>query len=58
LGDKAAVVDRQGKISQGNVGDIITEERLRDVYDIDLHLEYVREINRVACFAPELNKNG
>lgn len=56
LGDKAAVVDRHGKISQGNVEDIITEERLRDVYDIDLHLEYVEEINRVACFAPELDK--
>ena len=57
LGDKAAIVDRHGKITQGNVEEIITEDRLRDVYDIDLHLEYVQEINRVACFAPELNES-
>ena len=56
LGDKAAIVDRNGHISQGRVEDIITKEKLRDVYDIDLHLEYVEEINRVACFAPELDE--
>lgn len=57
LGDKAAIVDRHGHISQGDVGEIITKEKLRDVYDIDLHLEYVEEINRMACFAPELDED-
>lgn len=56
LGDTAAIVDRHGHISQGRVEDIITKDKLRDVYDIDLHLEYVEEINRVACFAPELDE--
>jgi len=56
LGDKAAIVDRNGHISQGKVEEIITKEKLREVYDIDLHLEYVEEINRVACFAPELDE--
>ena len=56
LGDKAAVVSRDGHITQGEVRDIITEEKLREVYDIDLHLEYVEEIGRVACLAPELDE--
>lgn len=55
LGDKAAIVSRDGSITQGRVEDIITAERLREVYDIDLHLEYVEEIKRMACFAPELD---
>jgi len=55
LGDKAAIVSKDGHIRQGSVEDIIAAERLREVYDIDLHLEYVEEINRVACFAPELD---
>ena len=54
LADKAAIVSRQGKIRQGSVEQIITADILREVYDIDLHLEYVEEIGRVACFAPEL----
>lgn len=57
LGDKAAIVDKKGRISQGKVEEIITEEKLREVYDIDLHLEYVEDINRVACFAPELEEH-
>ena len=56
LGDKAAIVSRDGHIVQGEVGDIITKEKLSEVYDIDLHLEYVEEIGRMACFAPELDK--
>lgn len=55
LGDKAAIVSRQGRISQGTVSELITKEKLREVYDIDLQLEYVKEIGRVACFAPELD---
>lgn len=57
LGDKAAVVSRSGEIIQGSVKDIITEKKLREVYDIDLHLEYVEEIGRVACLAPELDNS-
>lgn len=56
LGDKAAIVSRDGHITQGEVCNIITKDKLREVYDIDLHLEYVEEIGRVACFAPELDK--
>lgn len=55
LGDKAAIVSRTGHITQGIVSEIITKEKLSEVYDIDLHLEYVEEIGRVACFAPELD---
>ena len=55
LGDKAAIVNKHGKIMQGQACEVITEENLREVYDIDLHLRYVEEINRVACFAPELD---
>ena len=57
LGDKAAIVSKQGHLQQGKVKDIITKETLREVYDIDLHLEYVKEINRIACFAPVLDED-
>lgn len=56
LGDKAAIVSRDGHITQGDVRDIITKGKLSEVYDIDLHLEYVEEIGRMACFAPELDE--
>lgn len=52
LGDKAAIVDRSGKITQGYSKDIITEENLRKVYDTDLRLLWIEELGRYACLAP------
>lgn len=52
LGDKVAIVRRDGKIIQGHSREIITEEILSDVYNIDLKLTYVEEIGRKTCFVP------
>lgn len=54
LGDKAAIVSRDGIITQGNCEDVVTEETLRQVYDIDLKLQWVEELGRKACFVPHL----
>ena len=54
LGDKAAIVEKNGTITQGNSREIITEERLCKVYDTDLRLMYIEELGRTACLVPEL----
>lgn len=54
LGDKAAIVDRSGHIVQGNSSEILTEERLTEVYGIDLKIQYLETIGRTACLVPGL----
>ena len=54
LGDKAAIVEKSGVITQGSSHEIITEERLRKVYDTDLRLMYIEELGRTVCLVPEL----
>ncbi|MCQ2547205.1 MAG: ABC transporter ATP-binding protein [Clostridia bacterium] len=54
LGDKAAIVSRDGSITQGRCEEIVTEENLEKVYGIDLKLMYVEELGRKACLVPEL----
>lgn len=54
LGDKAAIVSKNGTITQGNCDNIITEEKLRDVYGIDLKIKWMEEVNRRVCLVPEL----
>lgn len=52
LGDKAAIVDRNGKITQGSCSEILTEEKLCDVYDTDIKLMWIEELGRTACLVP------
>jgi len=54
LGDQAAIVDRSGHITAGPCETIITEETLRQVYDTDLRLLHIEELNRIVCLAPRL----
>ena len=54
LGDKAAIVEKNGTITQGNSHEIITEERLCRVYNTDLKLMYIEELGRTVCLVPEL----
>ena len=54
LGGKAAIVDRQGKIIQGNTDDILTEDALKKIYDTDLRIMWIEELGRKACLVPEL----
>ena len=54
LGDRAAIVSRDGRVIQGDSSDILTEEILKDVYGIDLKIRCIEEIGRTACLVPGL----
>ena len=54
LGDKAAIVSRNGEIIQGSCSEIITEEVLSSVYDMDIRIRYIEELGRTACLVPGL----
>lgn len=51
LGGKVAILDECGALETGICKDIITEERLRKVYNADVKLAYIPEIQRKACVA-------
>ena len=52
LGDKAAIVRKDGTIVQGNSVDIITEDALKEIYNTDIRLIWIEELNRIACVMP------
>lgn len=54
LGDQAAVVSKEGRVIQGSVSDILTEERLSEVYGMDIRIRYIEELGRTACLVPGL----
>lgn len=54
LGDKAAVVSRDGTITQGTSSDIVTEVILSEVYGLDIRIRYIEELGRTACLVPGL----
>ena len=54
LDDQAAVVDSRGRIVQGKAREIITEERLKDIYGIDIKLENLDGLGRRVCVMPDL----
>jgi len=57
LGGKAGILSREGTLSSGQCEEIITEERLNEVYNTKLRLIYVEELDRVACMPLSLT-NG
>lgn len=54
LGGKAAIVGRDGSLVQGECAEILTEERLCDVYGMDIRIRYIEELGRTACLVPGL----
>ena len=54
LGGKAGIIDREGCMTCGPVDEIITENRLADIYDCPLRLIRIDEMDRVACITPKL----
>lgn len=54
LGDKAAIVSRGGRITQGDSGGVLTEEVLSEVYGMDIRIRYIEELGRTACLVPGL----
>ena len=54
LGDKAAIVSRDGSIIQGESCEILTEGKLSEVYGMDIRIRYIEELGRTACLVPGL----
>lgn len=49
LGGKVAILDKKGKLEVGESKEILTEERLKKVYNTDLRMVYVKNVNRTVC---------
>ena len=49
LGGKVAILDKKGILETGTVAEILTEERLKRVYNTELRLSYVEDVQRIAC---------
>ena len=54
VGGRTAVIDKRGVLVSGTCSEIITEERLKDIYQADLRLLYIEEIKRRACLTLNL----
>ena len=57
LGGNVAILDRQGFLETGSVEEILTEERLKRVYNTELRLSYVDAVHRVACIPYGLHQS-
>jgi len=52
LGDKTALLYKEGELVEGLTHDIVTEERLNTVYDTELCLIEIEKLGRQACLLP------
>lgn len=55
LGGKVAILNQQGYIEIGNIDEILTENRLRQVYGTNLRMIYVEDVRRTVCIPIGLN---
>lgn len=58
LGGTVAVLDKNGQLVVGKSEEIITEERLKKLYNTDLRLLPIPEVSRMACVQPPLENPG
>ncbi len=49
LNEKIGILDKAGKFEFGDVAKVLSEEKLKKIYNIDLKLLYINEIKRMAC---------
>lgn len=49
LGGQVGILDRQGHFTVGDGETVMTEERLRDLYQSELYLTYVEQVRRMVC---------
>lgn len=54
LGGSALLFEGNGTVSFGSVDEIVTEERLRDIYGGELKITYLEEAGRKVCVCPGL----
>ena len=56
LNGRSAILGNDGKLTCGACDEILTEQRLRDLYGLDLSITYVEQAGRTACLAPRLTE--
>lgn len=49
LGGKVAILDKSGTLETGEYSEILTEARLKKVYNTELRLTYVDDVKRITC---------
>jgi iron complex transport system ATP-binding protein len=49
LGQKTAIMDGHGQLTVGAVAEVLTEERLQQVYRADIRILWIDELERLAC---------
>lgn len=54
LGGRVAILDRDGHLVSGSVGKLMTEDRLSELYGIDLRVLRIDELDRNACLPTKL----
>ncbi|MCL2492128.1 MAG: ABC transporter ATP-binding protein [Coriobacteriia bacterium] len=54
LGGNTAILSRQGTLTCGRSDEMLTEERLQELYGLDLRITHVPQAHRIACLAPTL----
>ena len=54
LKGRAAILDRNGKITSGAADEIVTEENLSRIYQSEIKIRYFEETDRRVCLYPEL----
>ena len=51
LNGTVGILNHQGRLTVGSAKDVISENSLKTLYNTDLHLVYIEELQRVACVA-------
>ncbi|MBQ9988915.1 MAG: ABC transporter ATP-binding protein [Clostridia bacterium] len=54
LGHRAALLDREGRLTSGPTDEVVTEEKLKAVYEADLKIRFMEEEKRRVCIYPAL----
>jgi iron complex transport system ATP-binding protein len=54
LDAKTGILDRSGRLLSGSAGDMVTSENLKGIYQTDLCMTWLPELNRRACVAPAI----
>ncbi len=54
LGERVAILDREGHLEDGPVTDMLTEAKLHSVYNANMHIVYIDRIGRTACVPESL----
>lgn len=53
LGGRAGLLHENGSFETGNTEEMVTEQNLRRLYHIDVHMEYIPKLGRKVCISGE-----